>query len=90
MLPQKLPPDVMLSLEGGTYFWLYRQIFNFLGWAPCPLTPMPTPTSSCLAQSSTGNPSIPYCTPNPAQLADIQGNPTTLQPKFCASCKGEL
>ncbi|KAF8063748.1 hypothetical protein HT031_003605 [Scenedesmus sp. PABB004] len=47
-LDAKLPSRTLVR-EGGTYSWLYQQIINLLGWAPCPLadttkgTPFPTP-----------------------------------------------
>lgn len=81
-LPEKLPTDILLSLEGGTYFWLYRQIFNLLGWAPCPLTPQPV----CLQQPAP-NQQIPYCAPTPQQAAQFTSFPPIAA--FCGGCKGE-
>jgi hypothetical protein len=37
-LPAQLPSNSTLDREGATYSWLYQQIFNLLGWAPCPLS----------------------------------------------------
>uniref|UniRef100_A0A383VL47 Fungal lipase-type domain-containing protein n=1 Tax=Tetradesmus obliquus TaxID=3088 RepID=A0A383VL47_TETOB len=42
-LPAQLPVNATLQREGATYSWLYTQIFNLLGWAPCPLSTTPKP-----------------------------------------------
>uniref|UniRef100_A0A383VN67 Fungal lipase-type domain-containing protein n=1 Tax=Tetradesmus obliquus TaxID=3088 RepID=A0A383VN67_TETOB len=42
-LPAQLPANATLQREGATYSWLYTQIFNLLGWAPCSLSATPKP-----------------------------------------------
>jgi hypothetical protein len=39
-MPAQLQSNTTLGAEGATYSWLYQQIFNLLGWAPCPLSNM--------------------------------------------------
>jgi hypothetical protein len=37
-VPAQFEANATLIAEGATYSWLYQQIFNLLGWAPCPLS----------------------------------------------------
>lgn len=48
-LPAQLPVNATLQREGATYSWLYTQIFNLLGWAPCPLSTTPSEPSTVSA-----------------------------------------
>lgn len=101
VLPEKIPTNIVLDLEGATYAWLYRQIFNLLGWAPCGLVPQFSLAANfpwCLAQPGFGTfpTAIPFCAPTLAQQAAIAaaltgGVPTavgSVVAQICAACKG--